>query len=254
MGLLCTSFTIIPLARTAYSIAPAVAVSPPSFTGSSPKNAEDAISIYHSISLHQYGLSEEAFTYAWKGYQQLLEKKMISRDNYLTICDFSQSSKQKRLYIIDVVNNKLITNTYVAHGRNSGGEYATRFSNKPESLQSSLGFYITSNTYIGEHGLSLRINGVDPGYNDKAMMRTIVIHGASYVDAARAKAGIFMGRSYGCPAVPQKESANIIATIKNGTCLFIYHPSRNYLLGSKILNPDFTDAVKSAQKADESRP
>ena len=161
---------------------------------------------------------------------------MITRDNYLTICDFSQSSKQKRLYIIDVVNNKLITNTYVAHGRNSGGEYATKFSNKPESLQSSLGFYITSQTYIGEHGLSLRINGVDPGYNDKALMRSIVIHGAAYVDAARAKAGIFMGRSYGCTAVPQKESNKIITTIKNGTCLFIYHPSGNYLLGSKILN------------------
>jgi hypothetical protein len=199
-------------------------------------HTDEASSVYNTIQLDQYGLSKEAFTYAWKGYQQLLDKKMISRSNYLTICDFSQSSKQKRLYIIDVVNNKLITNTYVAHGRNSGGEYATQFSNKMESLQSSLGFYITSNTYIGEHGLSLRINGVDKGYNDKALERSIVIHGAAYVDGARARNGMYMGRSYGCPAVPQKESTIIINTIKNGTCLFIYHPSRNYLLGSKILN------------------
>jgi hypothetical protein len=99
-----------------------------------------------------------------------------------------------------------------------------------------LGFYITQQTYTGEHGLSLRISGVEPGFNDKALARGIVIHGAAYVDGARAKAGVFMGRSFGCPAVPQNESTQIINTIKNGTCLFIYHPSKNYLQHSKILN------------------
>jgi hypothetical protein len=232
IGFLCSSFNGIHTVDTTDSDLTAVTVSSSINTGS-----DDAADIlYNNIGLQEYGLSIEAFEYAWKGYQRLLEKKMISRANYLTICDFSQSSKKKRLYIIDVENNKLITNTYVAHGKNSGAEYATKFSNKMESLQSSLGFYITSNTYIGEHGLSLRIQGVDPGYNDKALERTIVIHGAAYVDEARAKAGVFMGRSWGCPAVPQKESSNIITTIKNGTCLFIFHPSRNYLLGSKILN------------------
>ena len=235
MGLMCTSFTIIPAVQTGNSNA-AVAVSPLTNTDSSFACADAAAIVYTTVNLQEYGLSEEAFNYAWKGYQKLLTKKMISRSNYLTICDFSQSSKQKRLYIIDVAGNKLVTNTYVAHGKNSGGEYATKFSNKPESLQSSLGFYITANTYSGAHGLSLRVNGVDPGYNDKALARTIVIHGAAYVDAARAKAGMFMGRSWGCPALPQKEAANIITTIKNGTCLFIYHPGKNYLLGSKILN------------------
>ncbi len=235
MGLVCTSFNIIPAVQTVNSNA-AVAVSPLTITDSSFAGADAATIVYNTVNLQEYGLSEEAFNYAWKGYQKLLTKKMISRSNYLTICDFSQSSKQKRLYIIDVAGNKLVTNTYVAHGKNSGGEYATKFSNKPESLQSSLGFYVTANTYSGAHGLSLRVNGVDPGYNDKALARTIVIHGAAYVDAARAKAGMFMGRSWGCPALPQKEAANIITTIKNGTCLFIYHPGKNYLLGSKILN------------------
>ena len=233
---MCTSFTIIPASQTVNSNDYAVAGSQLTFTDSCFGTADAATILYNTINLQQNGLSEAAFDYAWKGYQKLLDKKMISRTNYLTICDFSQSSKQKRLYIIDLVNNKLIENTYVAHGKNSGNEYATHFSNKPESLQSSLGFYITSDTYIGEHGLSLRIKGVDPGYNDKALERSIVIHGAGYVDAARAKAGMFMGRSWGCPAVPQKESTNIITTIKNGTCLFIYHPGKNYLLGSKILN------------------
>ncbi|HUR65568.1 MAG TPA: murein L,D-transpeptidase catalytic domain family protein [Chitinophagaceae bacterium] len=230
MGLLCTSFTILPTPKTV-SNSDAVVVSS-HHTGTT--SAGDIICI--TSELEQCGLSKEVFDNAWKGYQYLLGKNKITRSAYLTICDFSQSSKQKRLYIIDVEKNELVMNTYVAHGKNSGAEYATYFSNRPESLQSSLGFYVTANTYIGEHGLSLRIEGVEPGINDKAMERTIVIHGAAYVDAARVKAGMYMGRSWGCPAVPQKESQKIISTIKNGTCLFIWHPSRNYLLNSKILN------------------
>ncbi|MBI5858153.1 MAG: murein L,D-transpeptidase catalytic domain family protein [Sphingobacteriales bacterium] len=202
----------------------------------SAKANPETFSLYNSIRLDQYGLSEEAFIYALKGYEKLASQNRISRCDYLTICDFSQSSRHKRLYIIDMTKGLLLFNTYVAHGRNSGGEFARKFSNTPESLQSSLGFYITSNTYIGEHGLSLRINGLESGYNDKAFERSIVIHGAAYVDGSRAKSAFGMGRSFGCPAVPQKESGKIINTIKNGTCFFIYHPSRNYLLTSKILN------------------
>jgi hypothetical protein len=235
VGLLCTSFTVIPAEPALHSATPAAKASPSIITDSS-FTADAAASVYTNTNLQQVGLSEEAFDYAWKGYSHLLEKKMISRSAYLTICDFSQSSRKKRLYIIDVEKAELLINTYVAHGKNSGTDYATNFSNTPESLQSSLGFYVTANTYQGAHGLSLRVKGVDPGYNDKALERSIVIHGAAYVDGARAKAGIMMGRSWGCPAVPAKESATIIETIKNGTCLFIYHPSRNYLLRSKILN------------------
>lgn len=226
LGLLCASFTLVPATETA-NHSNVVAVTAP---------ANAVSSLYNTIELNKYGLSEDAFNCAWKGYQKLLEQNKIRRSDYLTVCDFSQSSGQKRFYTIDVVNSTLLVNTYVAHGKNSGAEYATKFSNTPESLQSSLGFYITSNTYIGAHGLSLRLNGVDAGYNDKALERSIVMHGAAYVDAARAKSGKCMGRSWGCPAVPQKESAKIITTIKNGTCLFIYYPSRKYLLNSKILN------------------
>lgn len=235
LGILCTSFVLVPTELPVSNLS-SVDTSQSTIVENNFTAATVSATIYNTLNLQQSGLSKEAFDFAWKGYQRLLERKMISHRNYLTICDFSQSSKRKRLYVIDVENNKLIINTYVAHGKNSGVEYATNFSNKPESLQSSLGFYVTSGTYIGKHGLSLRIDGVDPGYNDKAMERTIVIHGAAYVDDARVKDGIYMGRSWGCPAVPKKESTNIITTIKNGTCLFIYHPSRNYLLGSKILN------------------
>lgn len=236
LGFLCSSFTISPAVHVLNRIDDAIAASSSKNIRFSPVVADAATALYNSIKLDQLGLSKAAFDYAWKGYEYLLNIKKISRGNYLTICDFSQSSLKKRLYIIDIENNKLVTQTYVAHGRNSGGEYATRFSNQPESLQSSLGFFITDNTYIGKHGLSLKINGVEPGINDKAMMRTIVIHGAEYVSAGRAAAGGFMGRSWGCPAVPKEEANSIISTIKNGTCLFIYHPEKEYLLGSKILN------------------
>lgn len=192
--------------------------------------------LYAELCLEDKGLSAEAFAAAWKGYQRLLQKGVVRREQVLTICDFSQSSSRRRLYIIDVNQKRLLTQTYVAHGRNSGGEYASRFSNTPESLQSSLGFYVTRNTYQGAHGLSLRLEGVDPGFNDKALERTIVLHGATYVDAARARSGIMMGRSFGCPAVPQQEATAIIGQIKDGTCLFIYHPSAIYHARSNILN------------------
>ena len=206
------------------------ALSTPLRIDASKSIAAKASLLYDLMELDTKGLSKEAFDYAYKGYKQLLEKGTISRSEYLTICDLSQSSKKRRLYLIDIANSKVVLNTYVAHGRNSGGEYARRFSNKTSSHQSSLGFYITRNTYSGEHGLSLRLEGLEPGFNDKAYRRAIVVHGASYIGEGSA------GRSYGCPAVPAKESKTLINTIKNGTCLFIYHPQVNYLKGSKILN------------------
>jgi len=201
-----------------------------------PVTDNTATVLYQSLELEVKGLSKEAFEYAWKGYQKLLENKQLSNSGYLTICDFSQSSKQKRLYLIDINNETVVMNTWVAHGRNSGLDYATKFSNTPESLQSSLGFYVTKQTYTGEHGLSLKVQGLEPGFNDKAFQRAIVIHGADYIGAQRMSSSSFMGRSYGCPAVPKEESATLINTIKNGTCLFIYHPSKKYLANSKILN------------------
>jgi hypothetical protein len=138
------------------------------------------------------------------------------------------------MYIIDVKNFRVLMNTYVAHGKNSGLTYAEHFSNRPESLESSLGFYVTKNTYSGKHGLSLRLAGLDRGFNDKAEERAVVIHGAPYIGEQRS--GAYMGRSWGCPAVPQHLAPEVINFIKNGTCLFIYHPSQSYLHGSKILN------------------
>jgi hypothetical protein len=204
--------------------------------GTDPSTEHSSASLlYHSLGLEAKGLSKTAFEYAYKGYQKLLKKKIITQGVYLTICDFSQSSRRKRLYVVDLDNNEVVMNTYVAHGKNSGSEYASKFSNKPESLQSSLGFYVTRQTYHGEHGLSLRMDGLEPGFNDKALPRGIVIHGANYIGDGPGH-GALMGRSFGCPAVPKEESATLINMIKNGSCLFIYHPGKKYLYRSRILN------------------
>ena len=191
--------------------------------------------LYDSLNLQQKGLSLKAVEYAYKGYQKLLRKGAIAREGIITICDFSQPSSRKRMYIIDVDNFKMLVNTYVAHGKNSGLQYAKRFSNRPESLQSSLGFFVTKNTYFGKHGLSLRLGGMERGINDKAEQRAVVLHGADYIGAHRLKAP-YMGRSFGCPAVPDAVASKVIKLIKDKTCFFIYHPDASYLHGSKILN------------------
>lgn len=198
--------------------------------------ATHAQTLYATMQLSRFGLSKKAFEYAWKGYQYMLGKKLIKNPDIISICDFSQSSRRKRLYVINLQSMKLLMNTHVAHGRNSGGEYARSFSNQEESHKSSLGFYVTRNTYWGAHGLSLLIDGLEGGINDKANERRIVVHGSRYVGDQFLRANPFTGRSYGCPAVPAKHTNKLIHLIKNGSCLFIYHPTKNYLTRSKILN------------------
>jgi hypothetical protein len=198
--------------------------------------AMEADLLNDSLHLDDMGLNKQALEYALKGFKYIQSKSGLLKKDILSICDFSQSSKNKRLYIIDVDNRKLLLNTYVAHGKNSGSEYAKSFSNNPESLKSSLGFYITRNTYIGSHGLSLKIEGLEKGFNDKANRRNIVVHGSTYVGNDFLERNPFVGRSYGCPAVPSSESALVVSTIQDGSCLFIYHPTAQYLKRSKILN------------------
>jgi hypothetical protein len=203
------------------------------YSQSNPRKTESKL-LYDSLRLKPLGLSQQAFEYAYKGYRKLETKHFLKNPGIITICDFSKSSLEKRMYIIDIANCRLLLNTYVAHGKNSGGEYARKFSNNVRSFASSLGFFITKNIYFGKHGPSLRLAGLEPGYNDKAEKRAVVIHGAPYIGEQRMYS--HMGRSFGCPAVPQSQATKVINLIKNGTCLFIYHPSASYLHGSKILN------------------
>ncbi len=207
------------------------------FSGGSVANTYDlqADALCDSLNLEKLGLSKKTLAYALKGYSYLQMHGKLVNKHLLSICDFSQSSKRKRLYIIDVDKKKLVMNTYVAHGRNSGAEYARSFSNTRESLKSSLGFYVTSNTYFGGHGLSLKIEGMEKGFNDRADARNIVVHGSDYI-GCDPRSAPKAGRSYGCPAVPSQQSSTVINAIKNGSCLFIYHPTKQYLTHSRILN------------------
>lgn len=190
--------------------------------------------VYDSLHLNLAGLSQQAFEYAKKGFNKLVEEGKFINDSIISIVDFSQPSSKKRLYILDMKNYKVLFNTFVAHGKNTGLESAVNFSNKNSSLMSSPGFYATSTTYEGKNGYSLRLVGLERGINDNALERGIVVHGAPYVSQAMVNVRGFVGRSWGCPAVPETESRPIINTIKNGTCMFIYHPS--YVRQSNILN------------------
>lgn len=197
---------------------------------------ERADSIYDTLQLLQAGLKEEAFELAYRGYHRLLEEGRVNRSEVLTIADFSKSSSENRFYVIDMVQGKILFQTLVAHGRNSGLNYATEFSNKPESKKSSLGFYLTMQTYFGGNGYSLKLKGLEKGINDKAYDRAIVLHGSDYVTARFANSNGYLGRSLGCPAVPAKLNTGIINSIKNGSVLFIYHPGKQYQSQSTILN------------------
>ena len=192
--------------------------------------------LYHQLNLAELGLSENAFNYATEGYDVLNEIGKISNQKVLTIIDFSLPSSKKRLFIIDLLAGKLLFNTYVAHGQNSGQKIAKDFSNDISSLQSSLGFYETAKTYIGKHGYSLHLYGLETGINDKAYVRSIVIHGASYVSEKFINQNAYLGRSWGCPAIPEILSKSIIDAIKEGSCLFIYANDKKYLSQSSIIH------------------
>ena len=191
--------------------------------------------MYDSLRLNFMGLSQQAFQYAMQGFEYLSKAGRIANDNVISIVDFSLPSSKKRLFIIDLDQQKVVFNTYVAHGMNSGKEYAEQFSNRPESNQSSLGFYETMDTYNGKNGYSLHLQGLERGINDNADSRAIVMHGADYVSEGFIQSQGYLGRSWGCPAVPEKLHKPIINKIKNGTCLFIYSPNKNYFIHSKIL-------------------
>ena len=189
-------------------------------------SSNKVVTAYNRLNANNYKLPQmESFSEALKGFYSLKEKGMFQKD-FLTIIDFSLSSRVKRLWIIDMVQNKIVLNSLVAHGKNSGEDYADQFSNKNESNESSLGFYATGEVYQGKHGLSLKLDGLEKGVNDNARQRAIVIHGANYVSDNFLKNHSRLGKSHGCPAVPMELSKKIIETIKNKSCLFIYHPSK----------------------------
>jgi len=177
----------------------------------------DTLHLYEELDLKEV-VSLSAFEEALKGYQ--VYKK--ETDSLLTLIDFTKPSREKRFCVIDLKQKQVLFKSHVAHGRNSGDDYAVAFSNRPGSFQSSLGFYRTGKTYYGKNGYSLILDGLEKGKNDKAKERAIVIHGAQYADPAVIKKQGRLGRSLGCPALPPAVSQKIIDSIKQGTLLYIY--------------------------------
>jgi hypothetical protein len=193
------------------------------------------LELYNVLALDSLGLSREAFKEAVTGYQNLQRRGIIQNTGVLSIVDFSIPAFKKRLFVLDLVNEKLLFNTLVAHGRNSGQIVATKFSNRSRSFQSSLGFYLTGETYNGQNGYSLRLLGMEQGINDNAYRRGIIVHAASYVNEDISRKYGRLGRSEGCPAIPADIHHFVIEAIKNGSCFFIYGKDKRYAGRSKLL-------------------
>ncbi len=174
----------------------------------------------------------KAFEQAVTGYNRITGKKK----EIITLIDFSKPSSEKRLYVLDMRNKKLLFVSHVSHGKNSGEKYATSFSNVSGSLKSSLGFYMTEGTYEGKNGYSLVLEGLEKDINDKAKERAIVMHGAAYSNPSVIAGSGRLGRSFGCPAVPQALAKPIIDKIKGGALIYIYADNPDYLEHSSILS------------------
>jgi L,D-transpeptidase catalytic domain len=205
------------------------------FTSAAVSKKASLLAVYDSLHLDLMGLSKQAFDHAVNGFDKLVAAGRLANDRIISIADFSLPSTKKRLFVIDLNNFKVLFNTYVAHGRNSGTLMANSFGNAPESNKSSLGFYETLGTYNGSNGYSLRLEGLEPGINDNACRRAIVIHGADYVSEGLINSMGYLGRSFGCPSLPQHLNKPIIDKIKGGSCLFIYSQDKTYISRSKIL-------------------
>ncbi len=185
--------------------------------------------------LNEPALKPEAFRLGLIGFQSLQSGGLIANDSLLTIIDYSLPSSTERFFVIDLFHNRLLYKTLVAHGRNSGDLYANRFSNRMQSHESALGFYITGKSYLGGQGYSLQLQGVDTGYNDHSRVRGIVIHAAAYATHDYVLRYGRLGRSFGCPALPPELSRPIINLIKEGSVIFSFYPDPAYLDHSVVL-------------------
>jgi hypothetical protein len=197
---------------------------------------EDSLQrLYTTIGLEKYDLPFKVFRYGMIGYLTLQQQGKLSNKQLLSIIDFTKSSKKKRFYTIDLQDQQVKYYTYVSHGKNTGEDMAKSFSNRIHSNQSSLGFYITGETYIGSKGYSLKLDGMEEGWNDNMRTRAVVMHEAAYVSESWIEKYGRLGRSQGCPALPQEISKDVIDLIKDRTPIFAYYADPAYLKKSSYL-------------------
>jgi hypothetical protein len=194
--------------------------------------SSDALS--NSLLRQAPGLRREVLTLALDAAQTAGERGLVPRRDIITVIDYSLPSTQPRLFVFDLSRRKLLFRELVAHGKNSGGNLTNYFSNSPGSLATSLGLFVTEDTYMGGNGYSLRLRGLEEGVNDMARDRAIVMHGASYVSRAAIQALGRLGRSWGCPAVRKEVAKKIINTVRGGSAVFAYYPEKRWLQTSEF--------------------
>jgi hypothetical protein len=195
--------------------------------------------LFLTVSFSQVALAEtkpsnKVLQLALKAYNKAVHSG-VSKKNLITIIDYSLPSTQRRLWVLDLKQNKVIYHTLVAHGQGTGDNHAKHFSDRPGSHQSSLGLFRTGRTYSGKHGLSLELHGLEKGFNGNALSRRVVIHGAHYVSPGSVKSLGRLGRSWGCPALSPQEVKPVINTIKDGSLVFVYYPDKQWLNHSKFI-------------------
>jgi hypothetical protein len=186
-------------------------------------------SLVNSLLNQAPGLKADVLRLALNATRCASAKGLVRRPDLLTVIDYSVPSDKPRLFTFNLAARKLLFRELVAHGKNSGGNVPNFFSNSPGSLATSLGLFVTADTYNGSNGYSLRLKGLEEGVNDMAFDRAIVMHGASYVSRAAVRALGRLGRSWGCPAVRSEMARKIIDTVKGGSPIFAYYPDRNWL-------------------------
>jgi hypothetical protein len=182
------------------------------------------------------GVSSEVLNLALGAIQCATSSGDIDAPPTLTLIDYSKPSVEPRLWVFDLTNGKLLFSELVAHGRNTGENFATAFSDTLNSRQSSIGLFVTADTYVGSNGYSLRMDGLEPGFNGHARERAIVMHGAPYVSEEIAARQGRLGRSWGCPALREAVARNVIDTVRGGGVVFSYYPDEEWLSSSKFLN------------------
>ena len=215
---------------------------PNAASGASAQLEQQLRGTYAALGAEQEGLRFETFAKAMTGYLNLRQAgRLADGKQLLTVVDFDLPSTQKRLWVLDLGKHEIVFHTLVAHGHNSGENEATSFSNTDASNMSSLGFYATGGEYEGKHGRSLRLEGLDEGFNTNAAARSVVMHGADYVSEDFIKQNGRLGRSLGCPALPMELKDQIIETVTAGTCLFVNKSDAGY--NSRFLNQEVAIAA-----------
>jgi hypothetical protein len=202
---------------------------------SAPAKAQvDPANLQAELAMLAPALAPNVLALALTAHDEALEQGLLSNANVLTVIDYSRASTEPRFWVFDLAAKKLLFEELVAHGRNSGENFATRFSNEDQSLESSYGLFVTGGVYVGKHGRSLRLEGLDKGYNDRAEARGIVVHAADYVSEAVAAKGR-LGRSWGCPALNPAVAGHVIDAIENGSAVFAYYPDSSWIKTSAFL-------------------